>query len=147
MWTVTAAMAFSPPGEGPPSEEQPHDVLAAEEFPLGAADPLLHHRGPLRLPPDPTGLDQPHDVLAAEEFPLPAPSARHPAPSADRTLRSAECSVPARRLARTVVPGLTGLAVVALLVRRALGRRTLGPRTPGRRALGGRTLGPRIPGR
>jgi hypothetical protein len=59
-------------------EGAPHDVLAAEEFPLGAADPVLHHRGPVPLPPDPTGIDEPHDVLAAEEFAMPAPSARHP---------------------------------------------------------------------
>jgi hypothetical protein len=54
-----------------PREEPAHDVLAAEEFALPAADPVLHH-GPVRLPDDPTGIAEPHDVLAAEEFPMPA---------------------------------------------------------------------------
>jgi hypothetical protein len=53
-------------------EEPAHDVLAAEEFPMPAPDPVLHH-GPVTLPDDPTGIAQPHDVLAAEEFPMPAP--------------------------------------------------------------------------
>jgi hypothetical protein len=52
-------------------EERAHDVLAAEEFPMPAPDPVLHH-GPVVLPDDPTGIEQPHDVLAAEEFPMPA---------------------------------------------------------------------------
>ena len=53
-------------------EGQPHDVLAAEEFAMPAPDPELHHREPVELPPDPTGIPEPHDVLAAEEFPIPA---------------------------------------------------------------------------
>lgn len=48
----------------PSGIEAPHDVLAAEEFGIGARDE--------RLPPDPTGLHEPHDVLAAEEFAMPA---------------------------------------------------------------------------
>jgi hypothetical protein len=39
----------------PPAEEPAHDVLAAEEFPLGDADPGLH-------------VEPAHDVLAADEF-------------------------------------------------------------------------------
>jgi hypothetical protein len=50
--------------------EEPHDVLAAEEFALPAPDPALKRP---RLPDDPTGRAEPHDVLAAEEFPFPAP--------------------------------------------------------------------------
>jgi MYXO-CTERM domain-containing protein len=50
--------------EDPSGIEEPHDVLAAEEFGIGARDE--------RLPPDPTGLHEPHDVLAAEEFAMPA---------------------------------------------------------------------------
>ena len=50
--------------------ERPHDILAAEEFVVPAADPALKHT---ELPADPTGIAAPHDVLAAEEFPLPAP--------------------------------------------------------------------------
>jgi hypothetical protein len=53
-------------------EERPHDILAAEEFAVPAPDPGLHHRDPVELPPDPTGIPEPHDVLAAEEFPIPA---------------------------------------------------------------------------
>src|ERR1700744_6116366 len=54
---VLAAEEF-PLGQAVPElVEEPHDVLAAEEFPLGDGDPVLH--------------DEPaHDVLAAEEFPL-----------------------------------------------------------------------------
>jgi MYXO-CTERM domain-containing protein len=48
------------------AEEQPHDVLAAEEFSIGTRDE--------RLPPDPTGNHEPHDVLAAEEFAMPSPA-------------------------------------------------------------------------
>jgi hypothetical protein len=59
--------------------EEPHDVLAAEEFPLGEADPDLRH-GPLELPPDLTGSEQPRDVLAAEEFAVPATAAAAPGP-------------------------------------------------------------------
>ena len=44
--------------------EEPHDVLAAEEFGIGYRDE--------RLPPDPSGIHEPHDVLAAEEFAMPA---------------------------------------------------------------------------
>lgn len=42
-----------------PRGEQPHDILAAEAFALGAGDPGLHREAA-------------HDVLAADEFPVPA---------------------------------------------------------------------------
>ena len=59
--------------EDPSGIEEPHDVLAAEEFGIGARDE--------RLPPDPTGIHEPHDVLAAEEFAMPAgEDAPHDAP-------------------------------------------------------------------
>jgi len=48
----------------PSGIDKPHDVLAAEEFGIGARDE--------RLPPDPSGIQEPHDVLAAEEFAMPA---------------------------------------------------------------------------
>ena len=48
---------------------EPHDVLAAEEFGIGARDE--------RLPPDPSGIHEPHDVLAAEEFAMPAGAEPH----------------------------------------------------------------------
>jgi len=46
----------------PSGIEQPHDVLAAEEFAL----PTRDQGG---IPPDP--IHEPHDVLAAEEFAIP----------------------------------------------------------------------------
>jgi MYXO-CTERM domain-containing protein len=49
--------------------DEPHDILAAEEFTIPA-------RGN-RVPGDPTGLREPHDVLAAEEFPMPAGAEPH----------------------------------------------------------------------
>jgi hypothetical protein len=50
--------------EDPSGIEEPHDVLAAEEFGIGARD--------VRWPADPSGIQEPHDVLAAEEFAMPA---------------------------------------------------------------------------
>jgi hypothetical protein len=48
----------------PSGIEEPHDVLAAEEFGIGTREN--------RFPGDPTGIREPHDVLAAEEFAMPA---------------------------------------------------------------------------
>ncbi|MEO8966681.1 MAG: hypothetical protein ABI355_03755 [Solirubrobacteraceae bacterium] len=61
-----------PPQEHQRRPEQAHDVLAAEEFGMPAADPILHHHEPVTLPSDPTGIVEAHDVLAAEEFAMPA---------------------------------------------------------------------------
>jgi hypothetical protein len=55
--------------EDPSGIEEPHDVLAAEEFGIGTRDE--------RVPPDPTGLHEAHDVLAAEEFAMPAGAEPH----------------------------------------------------------------------
>jgi hypothetical protein len=52
-----------PPAD-PSGIEEPHDILAAEEFVIGTRDE--------RFPPDPTGIQEPHDILAAEEFAMPA---------------------------------------------------------------------------
>ena len=71
-------MADDAPPQTPASAEQPHDVLAAEEFALPAPDPDLHHEDPVELPDDPTGIVEPHDVLAAEEFPIPAVAHKPP---------------------------------------------------------------------
>ena len=49
--------------------EEPHDVLAADEFGIGTRDE--------RLPPDPNRFDPPHDILAAEEFAMPVGGAPH----------------------------------------------------------------------
>lgn len=53
--------------ERPPADE-PHDILAAEEF----AFPAGRDSAGLHLPDDPTGIDEPHDILAAEDFAMPA---------------------------------------------------------------------------
>ncbi len=53
----------------PSGIQEPHDVLAADEFGIGTRDE--------RLPPDPTGIQEPHDVLAAEEFAMPAGAEAH----------------------------------------------------------------------
>jgi hypothetical protein len=59
----------------PSGIEEPHDVLAAEEFGIGTRAE--------RYPADPTGIAKPHDVLAAEEFAMPAGAETHPG-STDR---------------------------------------------------------------
>jgi hypothetical protein len=77
-----------PPGAIPPepnASEEPHDVLAAEQFAMPAPE-AAWHAGPVQLPPEPNASDEPHDVLAAEEFAMPAPPphvafASAPAPS------------------------------------------------------------------
>jgi hypothetical protein len=48
----------------PSGIDEPHDVLAAEEFGIPTREN--------RIPSDPTGIREPHDVLAAEEFAMPA---------------------------------------------------------------------------
>jgi MYXO-CTERM domain-containing protein len=53
----------------PSGIDEPHDVLAAEEFGIGT--------GENRFPGDPTGIREPHDVLAAEEFAMPAGAEPH----------------------------------------------------------------------
>lgn len=55
----------------PTGIDEPHDVLAAEEFALPA-------RSAGDIPPDPTGLQEPHDVLAAEEFAMPTAGGTEP---------------------------------------------------------------------
>ena len=84
---VLAAEEFGM-GEADPGlhQESPHDVLAADEFEVGAADPSLH-RGPIIVPPEPGAGPRPHDVLAADEFAVPA----GPAPAA-HALTQIDCS-------------------------------------------------------
>lgn len=83
MRDVLAADEFAVGAGDPTLHLDPaHDVLAAEEFAVGSGDPALS-RGPVELPGDPTGIAEPHDVLAAEEFALPAgPPARGDATAA-----------------------------------------------------------------
>jgi hypothetical protein len=53
------------------SNDEPTDVLAAEEFVVPAPDPALQPEV-LQLPADLVGAE-PRDVLVAEEFAMPAP--------------------------------------------------------------------------
>ena len=53
----------------PSGIDEPHDVLAADEFGIGTGDE--------RFPPDPNRFDPPHDILAAEEFAIPAGDQRY----------------------------------------------------------------------
>jgi hypothetical protein len=81
----------------PTGIEEPHDILAADEFGIGTRDE--------RLPPDPSGIQVPHDVLAAEEFAMPAAGEPH--------------GEPGRRDARALIPLLlAGALLGAIFVRR-----------------------------
>lgn len=62
----------NPIPEKPGEPAEPHDVLAADEFPGPSPDAAIVEQGPIELPADPVS-DQPHDVLAAEQFAMPAP--------------------------------------------------------------------------
>ena len=85
-----------PPPADPTGIDEPHDVLAAEEFGIGTRDE--------RHPPDPTGIEDPHDVLAAEEFAMPAPE---PPESDSHEERDVRAWIP-----------LVALALLALLLLR-----------------------------
>lgn len=87
------------PGD-PSGIEQPHDVLAAEEFAMP-----VRSRGD--IPSDP--IHEPHDVLAAEEFAM---------PTGGVTASSSEGLVDPR----TLIPAIALLAAVAfVLLRRRSG--------------------------
>lgn len=88
------------PGD-PTGIEEPHDVLAAEEFALPA-------RSAGDVPFDPSGIREPHDVLAAEEFAMPGAGVERDGGGIDP---------------RSLIPGaLLALAVLALLLRRRRAR-------------------------
>jgi hypothetical protein len=92
--------------------EPAHDILAAEEFGMPAADPDLHH-GPVVLPDDPSTSDEPpHDVLAAEQFAMPAVHQAHP-PGV----------IEGGRSTAVVLARVAAAFVVALLLARRLRRR------------------------
>ena len=84
--------------EDPTGIEEPHDVLAAEEF-------AMPTRSAGDIPPDPTGIQEPHDVLAAEEFAMPGAGV-------DRDASDGLIDP------RSLIPGLLLLRVVLLLLRR-----------------------------
>jgi hypothetical protein len=98
-----------PPRRG--TEEEAHDVLAAEAFAVPAPDPELRHQ-PVVLPEDPSGIAEPHDILAAEEFAMPAGT---PATSGGSLGRTADAPW---RAALFAVAGL----LVVLKLRRLLRR-------------------------
>ncbi len=82
------------PGD-PSGIEEPHDVLAAEEF----AMPMRSSRD---VPSDP--IHEPHDVLAAEEFAMPTGGGILPGPGGLDP--------------RTLLPALALLTALVLLARR-----------------------------
>ena len=107
---VLAAEEFGVPAPDPAlSELEAHDVLAAEEFAMPAPDPTIHHP-PVVLPVDLTGASEARDVLAAEEFAMPAPRER---PAGAVELRRAQWSGAAKAVAALAV-----LAAVRRLLRR-----------------------------
>ncbi len=93
------ANSHNAPVGDPSGIDQPHDVLAAEEFAMPTRDN--------RFPADPLGTTQPHDVLAAEEFGMPVPGA-------DTTWDGEEQSSPLRLL----VPLAIGFVLAVILLRR-----------------------------
>jgi len=84
--------------DDPSGIEQPHDVLAAEEF-------AMPTRSAGDIPSDPTGIQEPHDVLAAEEFAMPGAGVDHDADDGFIDPRS-------------LIPGALLLLVMLLLLRR-----------------------------
>ncbi len=83
--------------DDPTGIDQPHDVLAAEEF-------AMPTRSAGDVPPDPTGIQQPHDVLAAEEFAMPVAGIDRNAPGGIDV--------------RSLIPGLALAAALLLVLRR-----------------------------
>jgi hypothetical protein len=100
--------------EDPSGIEEPHDVLAAEEFAMPSPEESY--------PRDPTGIEEPHDVLAAEEFAIPSPGEpgmggqpeRRSAPMTGPTGARSSGRPAGRRLAIALVP----LAALAAWLRR-----------------------------
>jgi hypothetical protein len=89
--------------DDPTGIEEPHDVLAAEEFAMPA-------RSAGDIPPDPTGIQEPHDVLAAEEFAMPGAGIDHDesGPFVDP---------------RSLIPGALLILAALLLLRRRRAKR------------------------
>jgi hypothetical protein len=83
--------------EDPSGIQEPHDILAAEEFAMPA-------RSSSAIPPDPSGIQEPHDTLAAEEFAMPAGGGVKAGGGGFDP--------------RTLLPGAALLVVLALLARR-----------------------------
>jgi MYXO-CTERM domain-containing protein len=90
----------------PQGIDEPHDVLAADEFAMPAHGDLPRQRQ-LALPDDPTGIAEAHDVLAAEDFAMPA----GPDEFAEKTKRGGPVN-------RFVVVGAAALAALLALAAR-----------------------------
>ncbi|HKG38625.1 MAG TPA: hypothetical protein VKB25_06515 [Conexibacter sp.] len=95
----------------PNASDEPHDVLAAEQFAIPGPE-AAWHAGPPELPPEPNPSDEPHDVLAAEEFAMPAPPPHVAFASAPAPSRR-----PSRRHLGAAAAGL-GAALAAIVHRR-----------------------------
>jgi hypothetical protein len=93
----------------PSGIDEPHDVLAAEEFVIGTREN--------RVPGDPTGLREAHDVLAAEEFAMPAGAEPHPPAGAGQGAGGDE-GRGGRPAARALLPLLLAGLVVLIALRR-----------------------------
>jgi hypothetical protein len=83
--------------DDPTGIEQPHDVLAAEEFAMPTRS-----AGDVQV--DPSGIQEPHDVLAAEEFAMPTAGVDH---DSDGLIDP-----------RSLIPGVLLVLAVLLLLRR-----------------------------
>lgn len=90
--------------DDPTGIDQPHDVLAAEEFAMPA-------RSAGDIPPDPSGIQEPHDVLAAEEFAMPGAGVDHEGSGGIDP--------------RSLLPGLLFAVLLLLLLRRRRKRSAL----------------------
>ncbi len=90
--------------DDPTGIDEPHDVLAAEEFAMPTRS-----AGDVQV--DPSGIQQPHDVLAAEEFAMPTAGVDH---DSDGLIDP-----------RSLIPGALLLLVLLLLLRRRRRRNAL----------------------
>ncbi len=107
-----------------PGTQEPHDVLAAEEFVVPAPDPMLQHE-PLNVPDDPDdpeGQSPPHDVLAGEEFPIPAATGRSAAEEAAESASTGGSG--GRSKAKAGVIGAVVVGIAAMVRRRRGGKTT-----------------------
>jgi hypothetical protein len=94
----------------PSGIDEPHDVLAAEEFGIGTREN--------RIPGDPTGIREPHDVLAAEEFAMPAGAEPHPRSPAAAGQGAGDAAGGGPGLRALLPLALAGLVVLIALRRR-----------------------------
>ncbi len=93
------ANSHNAPVGDPSGIDQPHDVLAAEEFAMPTRDS--------RFPADPLGTTKPHDVLAAEEFGMPVPGANTAWDGEEQS-----------SLLRFAIPVAIGFVLAVILLRR-----------------------------